>query len=102
MKTGHGDEQLRVGAVKLLVDGGFTGPAAWTLEHYRDQPDYYGKLMIPENDLYAIVRAAHDMGWQMGFHAIGDAAIKMTVDVFERVLKESTRDDHRHYLNHAR
>jgi len=36
----------------------------------------------------------------MGLHAIGDGAIKMTVDVFERVLRESPRTDHRHYLTH--
>ena len=29
-KTGDGDEHLRVGAIKIFVDGGFTGPAAYT------------------------------------------------------------------------
>ncbi|MEJ2217300.1 MAG: amidohydrolase family protein, partial [Gemmatimonadota bacterium] len=43
LKTGQGDEWLRVGALKLFVDGGYTGPAAWTLEHYKGQPDYYGR-----------------------------------------------------------
>lgn len=99
-KTGDGDERLRIGALKLGVDGGYTGPAAWTLEPYRDQPDYYGKQLVPEHELYRLVKAAHEMGWQVGFHTIGDAAIKMTVDVFARVLDESPRVDHRHYLNH--
>lgn len=98
--TGHGDAWLRVGAVKLWVDGGFAGPAAWTLEPYPGQPDYYGIQNIEEEDLYTLVRAAHDDGWQMGFHAIGDAAIKLAVDVFNRVLEESPRRDHRHFLNH--
>ena len=40
------------------------------------------------------------MGWQMGFHAIGDAAIKLIVDYFAQTLEASPRDDHRHYLNH--
>ncbi len=40
------------------------------------------------------------MGWQMGFHTIGDAAVKMTVDAWSRVIEESPRVDHRHYLNH--
>jgi len=99
-KTGDGDERLRVGAVKITVDGGYTGPAAWTLEHYRDEPDYYGVQLVGEQELYELVKGAHDMGWQMGFHAIGDAAIAMTVDVFGRVLEESPRVDHRHFLNH--
>lgn len=99
-KTGDGDQRLRVGAVKITVDGGYTGPAAWTLEHYRDEPDYYGKQLVGEQELYELVKGAHDLGWQMGFHAIGDAAIAMTVDVFGRVLEESPRVDHRHFLNH--
>lgn len=36
----------------------------------------------------------------MGFHTIGDAAIQQTVDVYARVLDESPRPDHRHYLTH--
>jgi predicted amidohydrolase YtcJ len=99
-RTGDGDDRLRVGAVKLLVDGGYTGAAAYTLEPYADQHGYHGQLMIPEAELERLLRGAHDMGWQLGIHAIGDAAIKLTVDVLDRVLDASPRPDHRHYLNH--
>jgi hypothetical protein len=97
---GEGDERLRVGAVKITVDGGFTGPAAYTIEPYKNQGDYRGKLNLSEEDLRAIVNAAHDRGWQLGFHAIGDAAIVLTVDVFAEALDRSPREDHRHFLNH--
>lgn len=100
LMSGDGDHRLRVGPVKLLADGGFTGPAAWTLEHYRGQPDFYGHERYTSNELYRIVKGGHDLGWQFGIHAIGDAAIKTTVDVFARVLDASPRTDHRHYLNH--
>ena len=100
-KTGDGDEWLRVGAVKFFVDGGFSGAAAWTLEPYKGQPDYYGSgPLIDEAGLLEISRAAHDMGWQLGFHAIGDAAIEMTIDAWSRMLEASPRADHRHFLNH--
>ena len=98
--TGDGDDRLRVGAVKIFVDGGFAGPAAWTLKPYRGQPDYYGIQNVSEEDLYTLVKWAHERKWQMGFHTIGDAAIKLAVDVFARVIAESPRRDHRHYLNH--
>lgn len=98
--TGDGDPRLRVGALKVTVDGGFTGPAAWTLEPYREQPDYFGRQLRPRDQLHELSKAAHDMGWQLGYHAIGDAAIVMTVDVFARILDESPRVGHRHYLNH--
>ena len=98
--TGQGDERIRVGAIKIFVDGGYTGPAAWTLEHYRDQPDYYGYGLHTNAALHEIVKGLHEAGWQMGFHAIGDAAIVQAVNVFARVLDETPRYDHRHYLNH--
>jgi len=99
-KTGDGNDRLKLGAVKISVDGGFTGPAAYTLAPYKGQPNYRGFLNFSERQLYEIVKIGHDLGWQMGLHAIGDGAIQMTVDVFERVLRESPRADHRHYLTH--
>ena len=100
-KTGDGDEWFRVGPAKFFVDGGYTGAAAWTLEPYKGQPGYFGTgALIDASGMYQLSKATHDMGWQMGFHTIGDAAIKMTVDAWARVLEESPRLNHRHYLNH--
>lgn len=99
-KTGDGDHRLRVGAIKVLVDGGFTGPAAYTLEPYKGRDDYRGLLNVAEPELRALVDTAHAMGWQLGFHAIGDAAIVLTVDAFADAIEANPRDDHRHYLNH--
>jgi predicted amidohydrolase YtcJ len=99
-KPGEGNERLRVGAIKITVDGGFTGPAAYTLEPYKNQGDYRGKLNLSEEDLRAIIKAGHERGWQLGFHAIGDAAIVLTVDAFSEALDALPRDDHRHFLNH--
>ncbi len=99
-KTGDGDDRLRVGAVKITVDGGFTGPAAYTILPYKDQGEYRGKLNYTEEELRAIIQAGHEAGWQLGFHAIGDAAIVLTVDAFAEALDKLPRDDHRHFLNH--
>ena len=96
--TGDGDERMRVGALSVVVDAGFGGSAAWTLEAYRDRPDFYGRPAIAEEELYALVKDAHELGWQIGFETVGDAAIQMTVDVLARVLDESPRQNHRHYL----
>ncbi|MFN8059223.1 MAG: amidohydrolase [Vicinamibacterales bacterium] len=99
-KTGDGNERLRVGAIKVLVDGGFTGPAAYTIDAYKGQPDYHGKLNVTEAELNEIVETGHSMGWQLGFHTIGDAAIQLTIDAFERALRYMPREDPRHYVNH--
>ena len=100
MKTGDGDDRLRVGAVKVFVDGGFTGPSAYTIDEYKSEPGFRGSLDIDPEELRTIVHDAHDLGWQMGFHAIGDAAIQLIVGYFADELEANPRDDHRHYLNH--
>jgi predicted amidohydrolase YtcJ len=99
-KSGDGDEHLRVGPIKIFVDGGFTGPAAYTKEPYRGESDYRGKLSIEPAELTRIIRELNAAGWQTGIHAIGDAAIELTIDELAAALDENPRDDHRHYLNH--
>lgn len=99
-KTGDGDSFLKLGAIKIFVDGGFTGPAAYTKEPYRGQGDYRGKLSLSQDELRTIIRDAHAAGWQLGIHAIGDAAIELTVDELVAALAYAPHFDHRHYLNH--
>jgi len=99
-KTGDGDEYLRVGPIKIFVDGGFTGPAAYTKEPYKGETDYRGTLSLTLEELSTTISEAHAAGWQFGIHAIGDAAIELTVDELAVALDDLPRDDHRHYLNH--
>lgn len=99
-KTGDGDEYLRVGPIKIFVDGGFTGPAAYTKEPYKGETDYRGTLSLSLEELTTTISEAHAAGWQFGIHAIGDAAIELTIDELAAALDEMPRDDHRHYLNH--
>lgn len=99
-RTGDGDDHLRVGPIKIFVDGGFTGPAAFTKEPYRGEDEYRGMLDLTVEELRTIIREANAAGWQLGIHAIGDAAIELTVEELAAALDEHPRDNHRHYLNH--
>ena len=99
-RMGEGDNQLKVGPLKIYVDGGFTGPAAWTLEPYKSDQTYFGKPAVDLGDMYELLKFGHEHGWQFGIHAIGDRAIVAAVDVLSRLLDESPKADHRHYLNH--
>ena len=62
--TGAGDEHLRVGPVKIFVDGGFTGPAAYTKSPYKGQDEYRGELNMEPAELRKLISDAHDDGWQ--------------------------------------
>ncbi len=98
--TGDGDEHLQVGPLKIFADGGFTGPAAYTSKPYKGEDEYRGKLNMTEVELRDLIIMAHEEGWQLGIHAIGDAAIMLTVGYLVEALARAPRDDHRHYLNH--
>jgi predicted amidohydrolase YtcJ len=100
-KTGDGDERLRIGSIgEMAADGGFTGPTAWSLYDYKGQPGFRGRAFFTPEQINANVEAGHKLGWQYGVHAIGDAAIAMTVDAYDKALKAYPRADHRHYLCH--
>ena len=99
-RVGAGNEFLKIGPIKIFADGGFTGPAAFTKEPYLNQGDYRGYLNMPEGELVSLINEVHDAGWQMGIHAIGDAAIELVVDTLADALTRNPRQDHRSYLNH--
>ncbi len=100
-KTGDGNERVRVGSIgEMAVDGGFTGPTAWSLADYKGQPGFRGRAFLTPEQTHANIEVGHKLGWQFGIHAIGDAAIAMTVDAYDRVLEAYPRADHRHYLCH--
>ena len=99
--TGFGDERLQIGAIKMSIDGGLSAPAYWSLESYENRQDYTGAIRIPAEAFYPVARRAHELGWQLGIHTMGDAAVKMVVNELEKILTELPRDDHRHYLHHV-
>ncbi|AJP70680.1 amidohydrolase [Sphingomonas hengshuiensis] len=98
--TGFGGDRLRLGAVKMSIDGGFSAAAFYTIEPYPNHDDYHGVVRIDQDTLYKVAKRADALGWQLGIHAIGDAAVKMVVDVYARVLDEAPRADHRHFVHH--
>ncbi len=99
-RVGPGNDFLKPGPIKVFADGGFTGPAAFTLVPYLGQGEYRGYLNMGEGELVSLLNEIHDAGFQMGIHAIGDAAIVLVVNTLADMLERNPRDDHRHYLNH--
>jgi predicted amidohydrolase YtcJ len=100
-KTGDGNDRLRVGSIgEMAADGGFTGPTAWSLVDYKGQPGFRGRAFFTPEQILPNIEEGHQLGWQFGIHAIGDAAIAMTVDALDAVLQKYPRNDHRHYLCH--
>ncbi len=99
--TGFGDERLQIGAIKMSIDGGLSAPAYWSLEPYENRAGYTGAIRIPAEAFYPVARRAHELGWQLGIHTMGDGAVAMVVNELEKILAELPREDHRHYLHHV-
>lgn len=98
---GRGDDWLTIGGLKAFVDGSLGSHTAAMLEPFTDAPDDVGLLVNDINDLYRWTRDADAAGLQVIVHAIGDRAIRLQLDVFERVAAENGARDRRFRIEHA-
>jgi len=101
IRTGLGDEWVRIGAIKLVADGSISERTAWLTEPYVGRPNDRGIQVAGEDELYAIARKAHQAGWQVATHANGDAAIDMMLRIYERLQRETPSRDPRYRLEHC-
>jgi predicted amidohydrolase YtcJ len=101
IRTGLGDNWVRVGACKMVADGSISERTARVSQPYIGRPNDFGILRLTEAEHYAIARKAHLAGWQLGTHANGDVAIDQTLRVYERLQREAPRQDARYRLEHC-
>ena len=100
LKTGFGNDWLKIGGVKMSIDGGITGRVAAFHEPYADDPCRCGLIRIPSEELDSTVDAYHKAGHRVCIHAIGDKAMDMALDAVEKALAAKPRADHRHRIEH--
>lgn len=100
LKTGFGNPWLKIGGVKMSIDGGITGRVAAFYEPYADDPCRCGLIRIPSEELDETVEAYHQAGHRVCIHAIGDRAMDMALDAIEKAITKKPRADHRHRVEH--
>ncbi|MDP1892497.1 MAG: amidohydrolase [Gemmatimonadaceae bacterium] len=98
---GIGDDWVRIGGLKGFVDGSIGSHTAAMLEPFTDAPNDRGLMVNSEADLYAWASAGDKAGLQLLVHAIGDRAIRVLLDIFERVARENGPRDRRFRIEHA-
>jgi hypothetical protein len=91
----------RIGALKIFSDGTFGSCTALMREPYADQPDRRGFLTKSEEEIYRRMVSAHTAGLQIAVHAIGDAANRKCIDLYDRLFSEYPAENRRHRLEHA-
>jgi len=107
--TGFGDEMMRMGSLKIFLDGGILIGTAFLRAPYGehtevygyDDPDYRGVLRVPRETIGKIARKAYDRGWQMTAHTTGGASTDALLDAYEQVNAVSSIQDRRFTLTHA-
>ncbi len=116
LRTGFGDELLKLGAIKFFADGSIGARNAALYEPYRDltpTPSLKGRgsppasgegshnigtLNYEQSELNHLVKLAHDHGFQVMIHAIGDRAIDAALDALSHA---GATPEHRHRIEHA-
>jgi predicted amidohydrolase YtcJ len=98
---GRGDEWLQTGGLKGYVDGSLGSHTAAFLEPFDDAPSDRGLLVNTTEDLEQWTAAADAAGLQVAVHAIGDRAIRLQLDVFQRVAERNGPRDRRFRIEHA-
>jgi predicted amidohydrolase YtcJ len=101
LSTGFGDEKLRIGSVKILLDGSLGGRTAALKQPYDDSPNTKGVMLYTHKQLKQFAEKAHEANLQLAIHVIGDKAAETVLDTLEKIVKKTPRVDHRHRLEHA-
>lgn len=101
LRSGMGDEFLRIGPTKVLSDGSLIGRSAFMCCDYEIDEGNRGYLQFPEQTLRERLIGAHLAGWQLAMHAIGDAALEVIMDIVAEAQQLMPRPDARHRIEHA-
>lgn len=101
MRDAFLSHQVRSTAVKFFMDGVVESYTALLLDPYADKPDDCGKAIFEAEHFTHMVAECDRLGFQVITHAIGDAAIRRTLDGYAAALQKNGRRDSRHRVEHV-
>jgi predicted amidohydrolase YtcJ len=100
----RGDPWISAGIVKAFAEGVIESRAAAMLAPYEGmtagQPGALGHPQWEPGELAEAVRVADHLGWQIQVHAIGDGAVRLALDAYERAAAANGPRDRRHRIEH--
>jgi len=85
LRTGFGDDWLRIGAVKAFTDGALGPRTAWMIDGYDSAPEEAGIAVAEPEVLRQSVSRANAAGLACAIHAIGDRAVRTAIDIYSSV-----------------
>jgi predicted amidohydrolase YtcJ len=106
--TGVGDDWVRVGPIKIFLDGGMLNGTAFMRQPWPKGPtyqvtsdDYRGLLFIPQEQLRMVVEEGTKRKWQMTAHTAGEGGMDELLDAYEFVDRSTPIKHLRHCITHA-
>jgi predicted amidohydrolase YtcJ len=100
LRTGFGDDWLRLGPMKIFTDGSLVGRTAAMSAPFEGDPGNSGYLQADSDQLTETIIEAHRAGWRVAAHAIGDRAIDLALDAFADAADQYPRARPRHRIEH--
>jgi predicted amidohydrolase YtcJ len=107
--TGFGDDWVRIGAIKVVLDGGILIGTAFLrapygtnteVYGYKD-PDYRGVFNAPMENVIEMAKTANELGWQMTAHTAGGGAIDRLLDAYEEANRVKPIRERRFTVTHG-
>jgi predicted amidohydrolase YtcJ len=108
--TGYGDEWVRIGSLKIVLDGGILTGTAYLQEPWGkkagdvfgiENPAYQGVVNYSREELLAIVSVANEFNWSFTAHATGDGSVNLLLDVFNEVNRSKSIKEKRFSIIHG-
>jgi len=109
-KTGYGDEWVRIGSLKVILDGGILTGTAYLTELWGEKaadifgiedPAYRGVINYSREELLAIVSVANEFNWSFTAHATGSGSVDLLLDVFNEVNQSKSIKEKRFSIIHG-
>ena len=94
------DDWLTCGFVKLFMDGVMDSGTAYRLDDYPGQPGHQAEPLFAPERFKEIATEIDRRGLQIAVHAIGDGAVRATIDGYEAAARANGRSDSRHRIEH--
>ena len=101
MRTGSGDDRVKVGMLKMWQDGSLQGHSGALCAPYHDLPGERGMTLMPQETFDLVAAQAAGAGIQVGTHGNGDAAIDSILDGYAAGLADHPGLDHRFRIEHC-
>jgi predicted amidohydrolase YtcJ len=100
LRTGFGDDWLRLGGMKISIDGWDILGTAAVYESRAGDDGNTGIIRVEPDVLQREMQAAHDGGIQIAIHACGERAVDLALDAYQTVIQKGQPNALRHRIEH--